>query len=459
MGTPDMRGTFGTFTFYTDDPVETTRTVPGGRIVRVPMVADTAELELEGPENTLRNDRRPTAVTLRVERDPSAPIARFATGDTEFILRQGEWSDWIRVAFPLLPGMKSAAGIFRVYAKELQPRLRIYTTPVNLDPAAPELPLSTPDSYSRELAATVGSFYTQGIAEDTAALRAAVFTREEYRVQSRLVADEQFALLRHALERFDRGLLFFHFLGIDQDSHMLWGDYEQELLETYKRVDREVGRVVEHSRGATVIVISDHGFAHFDRAVNLNTWLWREGFLALDNPFNTSNQASFPHVDWSRTQAYALGLNAIYLNVKGREQNGIVEPGAQSDRVASNIAERLRSFHDPVSRRRVVAAVYLPREAYRREPVQPAPDLLVGYAAGYRASWQTGLGAVPMDLIEDNREEWRGDHCIAAELVPGVFVSNRAVRIADPRLADITVTLLAEFGVKPKEGMEGRALF
>jgi predicted AlkP superfamily phosphohydrolase/phosphomutase len=449
MGTPDMRGTFGTFTYYTDDPLETARDVPGGRIVPVNVEGDRATLEIQGPTNTLRKDHAVSSVALTVYRDPANATALFEVAGQRVLLRQGEWSGWIRVEFPLIPAVRSAAGMFRIYAKSLHPLLGIYVSPVNIDPEAPALPISTPPSYSRELARALGPFYTQGIAEDTSALRAGVLTRDEYHQQARTVADEQFRMLHYELGRFTSGVLFLHFLGIDQDSHVSWGTHEDELLETYRRVDHEVGRVMGEAPDATLIVMSDHGFGSFRRAVNLNTWLYREGFLAL----NSSGQ-----IDWPRTRAYGLGLNSLYINVAGRERWGIV-PTSERDQLAGEIARRLEGLHDPANGAAVVARVYRARDVYHGEAVDAAPDLIVGWANGYRTSWQSALGAVEPALIEDNQDEWRGDHCIAAELVPGVFISNRKTRIHGPWLGDVTVTLLNEFGVAPAPGMRGRAIF
>jgi predicted AlkP superfamily phosphohydrolase/phosphomutase len=458
MGAPDLLGTFGTFTYFTDEPGERLRTVPGGRIVPVRSDGGRVLLELEGPENTLRKDRRRARLTITVWRDPQSRAALFETGGTRFLLNEGEWSDWVRVEFPILGLVKRAHAMFRVYAKRLQPDFRVYVSPLNVDPFSPELPISTPRSFSADLARAVGPFYTQGIAEDTAAFREGVFTPEEYRRQSGIVATEQFALLRRVLADSPRGLVFFHFLGIDQDSHMFWGRRETELLETYRRVDAEVGRVLNEHSNATVVVMSDHGFSEFRRAVNLNTWLWREGFLALDDPGNAGAGEGFPHVDWSRTQAYSLGLNAVYVNLRGRERRGSVDPRARDD-VVEAIARKLEALKDPLDGTPVAVAVYRSRQVYRGDAVESAPDLIVGWNAGYRSSWQTALGAVPPNLIEDNEDEWRGDHCIAAQLVPGVFFSNRKSRYRDLRLEDITMTVLAEFGVRPPPRMTGRAIF
>jgi len=457
MGTPDMQGTYGTFTFYTADPSERSRDVPGGRIVSVNPAGDTVELPIEGPVNSLRKDRRRTSVTMRVHLDRVAAAARFDLGASRFILREGEWSEWIRAEFPLIPGVKSR-GMLRVFAKRLWP-LAIYISPINIDPAEAEIPISVPGSYSRELAAAIGPFYTQGIAEDTAALRHGVFELQDYLAQSRLVAGERMAMLDHALAGFRGGLFFLHFLGIDQNSHVLWGRHEDLLLDTYRLVDAAVGRVMRRAGEATLVVMSDHGFAPFNRAMHLNTWLMREGFLTLDNPANTGDAELFAHVDWSRTQAYALGLNGLYLNLRGRERRGTVASGEEAELVLRVITRRLLEYRDPQSGRPPVARVYSPRQVFRHDALQMAPDLIVGYSPDYRSSWQSALGAVPSATIEDNRDAWIGDHCIAADQVPGVLLVNRKIRLANPWLADLTATIVRQFGVPPPAEMRGRTVF
>jgi predicted AlkP superfamily phosphohydrolase/phosphomutase len=458
MGTPDLTGTYGTFTFFTDDPSAAAGEVAGGRIVRAKVNGGDAILPLEGPVNSLRRDRAKTKVEIVAHVDPAAEAARFDFERATIILKQGEWSDWLRIRFPLIPGI-GATGIIRIYAQELTPRFRIYISPVNIDPSEPDLPISRPPGYSRELAGAVGPFYTQGIAEDTAALRGGVFQLSEYLAQSRKVTDEQLGLLRYGIAQFQGGLFFQHLLGIDQNSHMLWGKHEAELLETYRRIDEAIGRVRSHAPDATLLVMSDHGFAGFDRAFNLNTWLYREGFLSLDDPSNTGPDELFAHVDWSRTQAYALGLNALYLNLKGRERKGIVEPGEPAERLLRVMARRLLEFRDPQSDRQVVSDVYSPRRIFHGGALHLAPDLIAGYSPGYRCSWGSALGAVTAETVEDNRDAWIGDHCIAPRHVPGVLIANRKVRLADPQLADLTVTVLEEFGAARPPGLTGRPVF
>jgi predicted AlkP superfamily phosphohydrolase/phosphomutase len=208
----------------------------------------------------------------------------------------------------------------------------------------------------------------------------------------------------------------------------------------------------------TLIVMSDHGFAEFRRAVHLNRWLMREGYLTLDLPFNTGDEEGFAHVDWAATRAYSAGLNGVYINLAGRERNGIVTR-SERDALVDEIVRRLEALRDPQTGEAVVARAYRARDVYSGEAVEGAPDIVVGWNRGYRSSWQTALGAVPHDVFEDNTDEWRGDHCIAAHLAPGVFLSNRKAQARDLRLEDLTVTLLHEYGVPAGAGMTGRAVF
>ena len=460
MGTPDMRGTFGTFTFFTDDPDEKTRSVPGGEVVRIPAFQHHTELTVEGPVNSFLKSRPVSSAVITVHRDPTEAVARFDVDGQAIVLQQGEWSEWIHGRFPLLGALMGASGIFRLYLKQVRPVFQLYVSPVNIDPSAPELPISTPDSYSSEMAADIGLFYTQGMAEDTNAFREGVLSVEEFIEQTTKVQDENIALFHREFARFENGLFFYYFSSVDQNAHMLWGKYETELLEFYKVIDRVVGETLSRiDESTTLIVMSDHGFTRFDRAVHLNTILMREGFLTLDDPRNTGDAELFAHVDWSRTQAYAMGLNSLYLNRLGRERGGIVSEGEEADEVLSKITEKLLAFRDPDAGEQVIEEVYLPPRDYQGENSKFAPDMIIGYRPPYRTSWETPLGAVPAETVVDNEDAWIGDHCVAPKFVPGVFLSNRKSAVSDPKLQDLTVTVLNEFGVQPAEGMIGRPLF
>ena len=145
MGTPDLEGTFGTFTFYTDDPAVTQVTnVSGGRIVPITATGNRVILSIEGPPNTLRHDHAPTQLALTADIDEQAEAAIFHIENQQFILKQGEWSPWIHVQFPLIPHLASAAGMFRLYIQQLTPAIHIYRSPLNIDPTDPALPIAAP---------------------------------------------------------------------------------------------------------------------------------------------------------------------------------------------------------------------------------------------------------------------------------------------------------------------------
>jgi len=205
--------------------------------------------------------------------------------------------------------------------------------------------------------------------------------------------------------------------------------------------------------------MSDHGFASFRRSVNLNTWLRGEGLLSLRDAAAGDSRPleSRPlgNVDWTRTKAYALGLNALYLNMSGREAHGIVHTGAERDALMAGIRQRLSEFRDPETGERVILDATSPGPS--NSPY--APDLIVGPAPGYRISWETALGETPPTVLEDNTDAWIGDHCISAKAVPGVLLGTRRARVADPGLKDLPVTILGLFGLQAPAQMAGRDIY
>ena len=151
------------------------------------------------------------------------------------------------------------------------------------------------------------------------------------------------------------------------------------------------------------------------------------GFLALQENAPSSEQF-FAAVDWSRTRAYAIGFNSIYLNLAGREGKGVVAR-EQAAALVSEIRRRLEAWALPEDGRKPITRVFPASEIYPSTDRSNAPELVVGYARGYRASWETALGGVPLALSEPNRSKWSGDHCIDPAQVPGIFLST------DPALA------------------------
>ncbi len=470
MGTPDIQGTYGTFSYYTDEELDDQdEDISGGKVFPVRVEASKFQAKLFGPKNTLQKDNPQTFVDFTVFVDPENAVAKVMLPGRQIMLKQGEWSDWVKVDFEIIPFLQSVSGIARFYLKEVRPNFKMYVTPVNIDPSSPALPISTPEDYSEELAREIGPFYTQGIPEDSKALSENVLDDGEFLQQANIVLGEELKMFDYELSRFKSGLLFFYFGRTDQLAHMFWrtmdpnhpaydptSKYRGLIEQTYIEMDGVLGKALKKlDEHTTLIVISDHGFAPFYRAFNLNTWLKNEGYASLTDE---SEGNLFLNVDWGKTQAYGAGFNGLYLNLSEREKQGIVQPW-EKEVLLEEISKKLLAIRDPKTGEQVISRVYKADEVYNGPYVKDAPDLLVGYNSGYRASWETVLGKFPKELLRDNTEKWSGDHLMEAELVPGILLSNKEIKSEHPALYDIAPTILAEFGIPKGEGMIGNDVF
>jgi predicted AlkP superfamily phosphohydrolase/phosphomutase len=230
------------------------------------------------------------------------------------------------------------------------------------------------------------------------------------------------------------------------------------ILDLYKRNDALLGEILKRLEPDDVLmVISDHGFSSFRRGVNLNAWLQREGYLTLKE--NHDGAADWlAGVDWSKTRAYCLGLAGMFLNVREREGLGIVEPGSEAEALKAEISAKLNGLIDPDTGEIAIREAFDTARLYSGPYLENAPDLLIGYNAGYRASWDGATGVVAGPVFTDNVKPWSGDHCIDPRLVPGVFFCNRRIDADEPSLIDIAPTALRLFGITPPAYMEGRPL-
>jgi predicted AlkP superfamily phosphohydrolase/phosphomutase len=475
MGTPDLRGTYGTFSFYTDDPAAAAGAVEGGQIIPVHVENSRVTANLIGPDNSFRKGSPDAVEPFSVAVDPLESVAKVTVQGQEFVLREGEWSDWIRVEFQLVPFFANVKGMCRFYFKQAHPRFQLYVSPINIDPADPALPISTPSGYSRFLTDEAGEFHTQGIAEDTKALSDGLLDDDEYLRQARTVLAEHRRIFDAEFPRFNRGVFFFYFSSLDLNSHMFWRlmdpkhpEYDATLAaqngsaieDFYEQMDQVLGEVLPRlDDRTTLLVLSDHGFAPYYRSFNLNTWLLDNGYINLKNDTSRNSSEPFANVNWTQTRAYGVGLNGLYINLRGRESNGIVEAGTAADSLMAEIRAKLLAVQDLKAKQPVITRVDLAGEAYQGSYAREGPDLIVGYNRGYRAGWQTILGAFPTDEIEDNTNPWSGDHCMDYTLVPGVLLSNRKIAAEAPALTDIAPTILAEFGIPKAKGMIGQSVF
>ena len=491
MGTVDMRGGYGVYTWFTDRAVPDKDKLKGDiQLVSLSDddldgAADTVRGTLKGPPDIfhLPPGQAPTdadyltaPVTFRI--DPDQDVLLVEAGDARAVVAEGEWSDWMPLSFDALPhGAMALDGIVRFYVRQVRPTFEVYASPVNISPASPAQDVSTPSDFATDLYDILGYFYTQGMPEDTNALKDRIFNDDDYQAQVGLVQQDATAMLDLAIARFRRGDMSFMYLSdIDLQCHMLWrlGDpkdssapphpafaadadaaekHRHDIDGYYQHVDALLGRVMARTPDDTLIlVMSDHGFQPYTRAVHLNAWLRDQGYLVLKDGKQTGHIAT-GDVDWSKTKAYGLGFNGLYLNLSGREGQGIVAP-AEADALLAEIKGKLEGWDDAErANASVVRRAFLSGEIYTGERVAEAPDLIVGYEAGYGCSDESTLGEIEVPQIVDNLERWSGNHLMDPEVVPGVLFSNSKLPRSGYALPDVTATVLQP------EGVEGRDIF
>ena len=473
MGVPDLRGGFGTSAFYTSNPTEAQESE---RVVTVDGSRERIETRIIGPRHPKTGNDLTTPITIY--RSPWAQTAILTSegqpGRLE--LRQGEWSEWMKVGFKAGP-LQSVRGMIRFHLIQVSPVFELYASPINFDPDAPLFPVSSPSGYARELSNQIGMFYTAGMPEDHSGLNNGRFDEFAFLDQCEGVLRERERMMLYELDRFDRGMFFCLFDTPDRVQHMfrrfgesdhpangghISPDLKKAVEEHYRRCDAIVGRAASFADDETLfIVLSDHGMNSFQRGVHLNSWLRDNGLLTLhqgreEAALEKGENQFFRHVDWSRTRAYALGMGGIYLNLAGREGHGIVDQG-DAYRLKADIGSALSGLGDPLRGSRAIRSVFAREDIYHGPYASESPDLVVNFASGYRVSWTTALGGIGTSQFEDNIRKWSGDHLVDPALVPGVLFMNRAFR-ENPALQDMAPTILSALGLPKGTEMEGDSL-
>ena len=396
--------------------------------------------------------------------------ARIEIDSETFTIKVGEYSEWIPVKFKAGMGF-TARGICRFYLKEISPEVEVYVTPVNIDPGHPDLPISHPVTYSIYLAKLFGPYATLGLAEDTWALNEEVLDDNAFLAQCYGNHEDRERMFFDALEKTPQGLCACVFDTTDRVQHMFWRYLDKDhpavrdvpqdqkprvIQDLYDRMDTLIGRVMQQIDDQTLLlVISDHGFKSFNRCMNLNAWLHQNGYLVLKDGKSESGDW-FEDVDWSRTRAYTMGLNGLYMNIKGREREGIVEAGAEAEALKEELRGKLDGLVDPASGKVGITGMFDCDAVYAGPYVDNAPDLIVGYGEGFRASWDSVMGKVTTAIFEDNLKAWSGDHCVDPRLVPGVLFSNRKIAIEKPAIVDVAPTVMKLFGLELPTYFDGK---
>jgi predicted AlkP superfamily phosphohydrolase/phosphomutase len=472
MDVPDLRGTQGTFQQFLENLSSPTSLVGGERfpVLRCEGAKETRfRGKIRGPEHPFGSDRPPLELEWSLTLQGRS-LATIQLGNRTHPLTLAEWSEWIPIRFPVFPG-SNVHGMCRMLLRSTSP-LDLYVSPIHIDPRRPALPISHPLLFSVHLSHWVGRFPTLGTAEDHWALNHGILSLDQFRNEATENHHQRTALFEAALARTDRGVLTMVFDYPDRMQHAFYQDPpekvpggmkpdpgEKPLLEVYRELDKRLEHVLEVTgEESLVLVVSDHGFGSFRRAVDLNAWLEQKGYLIREDGSTSPNRIPFMGVDWGRTCAYALGMGGIFINRVGRESRGTVSTGAEHESLCEDLIRDLKDLVDPTDNSPVVHHVHRSSDRYQGPYVEEAPDLIVGFQRGFRCEWGSVAGHLSGVVFHTNELSWQADHAFDPSLVPGVLLSNVPLRCDNPHLVDLAPTILDAMGIDTPSHMDGTSL-
>ena len=420
LGTPDIRGQLGVGTLFSTEDERKKKT---GVVKLVSAGKDHFTASLTGPQTQSRSGSQ--TLSLPVALDViDKQTARLLVHKQQVDLRLGEWSDIVELRFKA--GMLlNIHAITRFIATSLNGVVRVYALPLQIHPLHSTWHYASSASFSKKLWKDVGPYLTLGWPQDTTGLEEGCISDEQFLDLCQMIFERRIQMLYYLMNDFREGILASIFDDLDRVQHMFFHDRMDVVKNWYKRLDRFVGavnnKVEAWNDKYRYLIMSDHGFSDFRNKVHLNRWLLENELLSMKNGGNDLSTA-----DWGKTKAYAVGLNSIYLNISGREGQGVVQAD-ELEGLLTSIKEKLLDWKG-INGDSVVQRMRPKHEVYSGPYTRFGPDLVVGYAAGYRASADTGLGKIPAVSMELNTDHWGADHCMDSDVVPGVLFANRDLR-------------------------------
>lgn len=467
LGVPDIRGFLSGYAVYTSENMKAPS--KDSKIIKVSVDNGIINSELSGPRIRKAGDIVEVKIPLKVELSDDGGSATLIVQGVKYAVEVGGWSDWIRAKFKA-GLLKNVHGIFRAYLISADP-FEMYITTIQVDPENPVVEISAPKQYSKDLADKIGLYYTLGMPEETGALIDGRLTDDVFLQQVTQIEEERQKMFWFEFDNFmliDAGVYAFVFDSSDRLQHMFWDEKVLEevdeglsvnkvVVDYYIEKDALVGKIVDRLDEQTaLIIISDHGFTSFERAVSLNTWLVENGFMTLTTDIKADDEGGlFKYVNWGKTQAYSLGFNSIYINLEGREGKGVVK---DREKTMDEVIVKLEALTDDKTGAKVVNKVYRNTEIYSGQFVKDGPDMIVGFNPGFRMSWETAIGGFTEDVIYDNTKKWGGDHLMDPQFIPGVFFSNFATDADTASQMDVAPTVLDALGIDVPEKIDGKSL-
>ena len=471
---PDWGGGWGAgYTWLASDvaPDQVGYTRYGGRRERLSFTRNVAHATIVGLRIPIRVD-----VPLTVAWSPEERSANIIIGDETVHLNEGQQSRWVVISAGLSP-ITRVQGMVRLHLVRAGQDVQVYVSPIQWHPAAPPSPMSSPSTAAAALFGRLGPFRTLAWPDAGWAFADGVLTEAAFIAAAEETFDDRAAALLNQAESGGWELLAVGIETLGTTSRLLWrgsgaddraagAGTHDAVVRAYERLDTLVGDLrARLPPEAAVAVVSAYGLARVRRVVDLNRWLtdhhwlaWRETpppvtLAAMADP------AAWPdHVDWSRTAARAMGAGHVYVNLRGREPWGVVQPGSAYDALLADLRRQLEALTDPATGARVAERVRTAKEVYSGPDLSRAPDLLVAFAEGFGGSWDTALGGAAPEVVAPNGERWRAAHAgLDERRVPGVWLSSVPVAADTIAVVDIAPTILAWFGHLAPPEIEGRA--
>ncbi|MFQ5456095.1 MAG: alkaline phosphatase family protein [Nitrospirota bacterium] len=259
-------------------------------------------------------------------------------------------------------------------------------------------------------------------------------------------------------------------MGIDRIHHGLWkyfdkghrkyspgSKYENAIRDYYIYMDRKINELLSIVDEDTVVmVVSDHGAQKMDGGICINEWLIREGYLKLKEKPDGIIPFSKAKVDWGNTCAWSEGgyYARVFLNVKGREPNGVIEKG-DYDKVRDELKERIEGIVDE-NGINIDTKVYKPEEIYSKTN-RISPDLIVHFGD---LSWRS-IGSIGHNSIHLFENDTGPDDANHAQ--HGIFIINNMGNrndgaVSDKNILDIAPTVLDILDISIPEDMQGRVI-
>jgi predicted AlkP superfamily phosphohydrolase/phosphomutase len=271
--------------------------------------------------------------------------------------------------------------------------------------------------------------------------------------------DRLFDDLYYTIEKRREALIHFFeqeswdlFIGVitatDRLHHFFWNDMEEKndygikFIEYYRLIDEILGQITgKIDDNTTLIIISDHGFCNLKKEVHVNYWLKENGFLR----FKSEGPKSIGDI-CEDSRAYCMDPGRIYVNLRGREPNGVIAPGAEYEDIRDSLIEGFLNLKDPESQEKMILAVHKKEDIYKGQYLRKGPDLVLESRRGYDLK-----GAVNKNSLT-GKGIFNGMHTYDDAMF---YINKDGLNGDNISIMDVAPTVLSLLEIKPPDDMDG----